>query len=226
MENMNHNGNGSAGREMSARAAELSHLATPTDSSPSPEPLKPDASTASPPPTSPQLRALPRRERPRPQFVPTQRFRTPEPVQQPITETSPEPPLPDHTLRVDYEIHVTGGNEVVTDIKSRFDLPLALKEESLARTDGDFADILDKIVVAPLLTQVRAYLQGRFDHYAELKAKQTAAETPLPPHSNGGYKSPKPVNATPLDMPDIDCKPPLPRRPGSQDWSSIGKNGA
>lgn len=185
----------------------------------------PWATTVTETPPANQLRALPRRERPRPTFVPTQRLRAPEPGPPLATETTPDASPPEHTLRVEYEIRVRGGNEDVATIKSRFDLPLALKEESLARTDGDFADIIDKIVVAPLLTQVRAHLQGRFDHYAELKAKQTAAETPLPPHSNGGYKSPKPANATPLDMPDIDCKPPLPRRPGSQDWSSIGKNG-
>jgi len=177
-------------------------------------------------PLANQLRARNRRERPRPTFVPTQRFRAPEPVQPSVTATSPEAPLPEHTLRVEYEIRVLGGKADVANIRSRFDLPLALKEESLARTDGDFPEVFDKIVVAPLLTQVRAHLQSRFDHYADLKAKQTAAETPLPSHSNGGYKSPKPANATPLDMPDIDCKPPLPRRPGSQDWSSIGKNGA
>ena len=134
---------------------------------------------------------------------------------QPVaTETTPEAALPAHTLRVDYQIHVTGGNEVVANIRSRFDLPLALREESLARTDGDFADIFDKIVVAPLLTQVRAHLQGRFDHYAEMKAKQTAPpEAPLPSPHNGAYKSPKPANGTPLDMPELDAKPPLPQTP-------------
>jgi hypothetical protein len=136
------------------------------------------------------------------------------------TETTPEAALPAHTLRVDYQIHVTGGNEVVANIRSRFDLLLALREESLARTDGDFADIFDKIVVAPLLTQVRAHLQGRFDHYAELKAKQNAPpEAPLPSPRNGTYTSPKPTNGALFTMPDIDAKPPLPTRPGSIMWS-------
>lgn len=179
----------------------------------------PGATTVSETPPANRLRARPRRERPRPTFVPTQRFRAPELGQPLATETSPEPPLPEQTLRVEYEIRVRGGNEDVANIKSRFDLPLALKEESLARTDGDFADIFDKIVVAPLLTQVRAHLQGRFDHYAEMKAKQLATEAPLPSPPNGQNKSPKPTKGASFTMPDLDCKPPLPTRPGSIMWS-------
>lgn len=178
----------------------------------------PGATTAAATPPANPLRALPRRERPRPTFVPTRRFRAPEPGQPLATETTPEAPLPDHTLRVEYVIRVVGGNEVVANIESRFDLPLALKEESLARTDGDFPEVFDKIVVAPLLTQVRAHLQSRFDHYAEMKAKQTAPEVPLPSPPNGQYKPSKPTNGTPHEMPEIVAKPPLPRRPGSTVW--------
>jgi hypothetical protein len=224
MENMNHNGNGSAGCEMSARAAEVSPLTTPIDSPPSPAP-SPGATTVAATPPVNRPRVLPRRERPRPTFTPTQRAHPPEPNQEPVTETNTEATLPDHTLRVEYEIRVLGGKEDVATIKSRFDLPLALKEESLARTDGDFADVFDKIVVAPLITQVRAHLQGRFDHYAEMKAKQLAAEAALPSPPNGQYKPPKPTNAASFAMPEIDTKPPLPTRPGSRDWAA-GKNGA
>ncbi len=176
----------------------------------------PGATTVTETPPANRLRARPRRERPRPTFVPTQRLWAPEPGQPTVTETTPEALLPDHTLRVEYEIRVLGGNEVVANIKSRFDLPLALKEESLARTDGDFADVFDKIIVAPLLTQVRASLQSRFERYQEARTKQIAPpEAPLPSPHNGQYKSPKPANGTPHEMPEIDPRPPFPRRPGS-----------
>jgi len=177
----------------------------------------PGATTVAETPPATRLRPRTRRERPRPTFTPTQRAHPPEPNQEPVTTTSPEAPLPEHTLRVEYEIRVLGGKEDVANIKSRFDLPLALKEESLARTDGDFADILDKIVVAPLLTQVRASLQSRFERYQEARAKQnTPPEAPLPSPPNGQYKPSTPGNNKHVIVSGMECKPLGRMPPGMQ----------
>jgi hypothetical protein len=212
MENANSNGNGSTGHEMSARAAEVSPHTTPTDSPPPSAPTKLEASIASPP--SPQLRALPRRERPRPQFVPSERFRAPEPGQKSSAETSSNPQLPDSTLRVEYTIHVLGGKDVVADVKSSFDMPMSLEEESLPRTDGDFAEVFDKIVVAPLLTQFRVYLRQRYERYD--KARQEAApKTPCQPSTSTPFNQRKPTYSSQFGMPQVEPKPPLPTRPSA-----------
>lgn len=186
---------------------------TETDLPPSLAPM-PGATTAAATPPANPLRALPRRERPRPTFVPTRRFRAPEPGQPLATETTPEAPLPDHTLRVEYVIRVVGGNEVVANIESRFDLPLALKEESLARTDGDFPEVFDKIVVAPLLTQFRVYLRQRYERYD--KARQEAApKTPCQPSASIPFNQRKPTYGSQFAMPEIEPKPPFPTRPSA-----------
>jgi hypothetical protein len=43
--------------------------------------------------------------------------------------------------------------------------PSTVRVRYLARTD--FAEILNKIVIVPLLTQVRPQMQGRFEYYTE-----------------------------------------------------------
>lgn len=212
MENTNHNG--SADREMSVRAAEVSPQTTPSDSPPPSAPTKLEASTASPPSPTPQLRALPRRERPRPQFVPSEKFRAPEPGQQSSAATPSNPPPPDNTLRVEYTIHVLGGKDVVANIESSFDMPMSLEEESLPRTDGDFAEVFDKIVVAPLLTQFRVYLRQRYERYD--KARQEAApKTPCQPSASIPFNQRKPTYGSQFAMPEIEPKPPFPTRPSA-----------
>lgn len=59
---------------------------------------------------------------------------------------------------------VDGGRQR-TKKHARRTTPLTVRVGYLARTD--FAEILNKIVIAPLFTQVRPLLQGRFDCYAE-----------------------------------------------------------
>lgn len=115
------------------------------------------------------------------------------------------PPLAEDAIRVEYAIKIQGGTEVILDVASQFDLPLALREECLTQTDAGFAQILDTVVVAPVLTQVRAYLQRRFEGYAAIKAKQA---TPLLMHPNSTRVGQQP-GGTQVTMPAIESTPPL-----------------
>jgi hypothetical protein len=86
----------------------------------------------------------------------------------------------------------------------------------LAKTDSDFPGIFDMVVVAPLTTRVRAYLQKLFDGYAEAKAK-AAQEVP----AQGPCKPP---NGNRFAMPKIDPMPPLASMPGKVPQPG-GRNG-
>lgn len=121
---------------------------------------------------------------------------------QPEKQTSP---LAEDTIRVEYAIKIQGGTEVILDVTSQFDLPLALREECLAQTDADFAKILDTVAFAPVLTQVRAYLQRRFEGYAEIKAKQATPPLMRPNSTRVGQRP----GGTHVTMPAIESTPPL-----------------
>lgn len=118
-------------------------------------------------------------------------------------------------MHIEYSIRILGGDETVTEIQSQYNLPWALTEEALARTDCDFPEVFDKIVVAPLVTQVRSYLQGRFEGYQEARAKKVIPEPPVQPQFNGGLKLPKFPDGVPVAMPAISPKPIIAKMPGS-----------
>ena len=167
---------------------------TPTPFEPAPPPIPvPDGS-------APRERARSRRERDagqpqvyRPSSLPGWDDRT-----------QIDPPLAEDAVRVEYTIKIQGGKEVILDVTSRFDMPMALRQESLARTDSDFAEILNKIVFGPVLGRVREYLQKRFEDYAEVKTKP-AESSPPNPNANGVGKRPMGTHFT---MPAIDPTPP------------------
>ena len=140
----------------------------------------------------------------------------PKPVAATATATSiVEPPLPDSTVRVEYSIRIFGGAEVVADIRSRFDLPLALEADCLARTDLAFAELLDTIVVSPVTTQFRGFLQTCYDRYAKARAKpETAVKPPPDPLASLGLTLPPLANSDSFDLPEESAtKFPVPKMP-------------
>ena len=204
--------NGPAGIVADPTPANAGITSSAVDSTTTPAAVTAEPSTPSAPPSNqPGVRT--HRERGESEFQPATELNSGPPS---------EPPLPDHTLRIEYSFRVLGGRDLVADLRSKLDLPLTLTKESLARTDGDVADIIDKIIVAPMLTEIRAYLQQRFDCYADAKTKQTSPEPHAPTHA--GIRSPKPPNGAAFAMPEIDARPPLPKPPGSRVWPT-GKNG-
>jgi len=109
-------------------------------------------------------------------------------------------------------------------VRSALDLPMALGVESLAQTDLHFPELLDRIVVQPLITRFRVFLQRRFDAASRAAIEKEAAEKETPPPVNMEFKRPKPVNGAAFTTPEIDTKPPPPQRPGSRVWAA-GTNG-
>lgn len=189
-------------------------MPTPAESSTSPGPQQESSVAADN--TPPHPRARTRRERDadqRPVFRPL-------PIPELVQQAQAEPPLAEDAVRVEYAIKIQGGKEVILDVTSRFDMPLALREESLARTDCDFAEILNKIVFGPVLGRVREYLQQRFEDYAEVKTEQ-AASPPMNPNANGVGKRPMGTHFT---MPAIDPTPPYMTPPNKAAQASR-KNG-
>jgi hypothetical protein len=181
----------------------------------------PGATTVAETPPATRQRPRTRRERGKPVYRPTAVRHADNPKEEPIQPVS----VAEDEVRLDYEFVLRGGREEVVRVKSQLILPMALALENLPQTESSFPEMVDRVLVQPLNTKFRAFLQRLFDAASRAAIeKQTAAETPLPPHSNGGYKSPKPGNSTPLVMPELDAKPPLPQRPGSRDWAA-GKNG-
>jgi hypothetical protein len=137
-------------------------------------------------------------------------------------EQGDEDTIAEDTVRLAYELVLHGGRDEVVRIKSQLVLPLALEVENLAQTDVSFPELFDQVIVRPLVAKFRAFLQRRFDAAsraeAEAKAKQAAAEVPMPANLDGGYKPSKPSNGTTFTMPEINPRPPLPQGPGGAVW--------
>ena len=116
-----------------------------------------------------------------------------------------------------YHLVLKGGTEKVVEMKSQLVLPLALALENMPQTDISFPELVDQILVRPLVTKFRSFLQRRFDAASEAEAKRKAEAEPLP--------EPPPRRPV-IDQALIDkqvaatieaLKPPVPRMPG-RDW--------
>ena len=126
------------------------------------------------------------------------------------------------TVLLAYQLVLHGGREEVLRIKSQLILPLALEVENLAQTDVSFPELFDQVIVRPLVAKFRAFLQRRFDAASRAQIEKEAAaavESPYQPAFSMNVKPPKPTNGVAFAMPEIDTKPPLPKRPGSRDWA-------
>ena len=184
----------------------------------------PGATTVTETPPATRLRPRNRRERGKPEFHPRAVHYAENPKEKPIEEVV----VPEDAVRLDYEFLLRGGHEEVVRVKSQLVLPMALALENLPQTDVSFPEMIDRILVQPLNTKFRAFLQRLFDAASRATIEKEAAAAVEPPFQRPvsvNAKPPKPTNGTPLDMPELDAKPPLPQRPSSRDWS-VGKNGA
>ena len=184
----------------------------------------PGATTVTETPPANQLRARNRRERGKPEYRPRAVLHAVNPREVPIEEVA----VPEDTVRLDYELVLRGGREEVVRVKSQLILPMALALENLPQTESSFPEMVDRVLVQPLNTKFRAFLQRLFDAASQAAVEKEAAAPVEPPFQRPvsvNAKPPKPTNGTPLDMPEIDAKPPLPQRPSSRDWAA-GKNGA
>lgn len=135
---------------------------------------------------------------------------TSEPIPVPPPETqptvAPAPPsqprlLPDHTLRLGYELVLLGGRHEVLHVKSELTLPLALELENLAQTDLAFPELVDAVIVRPMVARFRNFIQLRYDvaTTAAQKQKTAAAEpTQFQQPASAGIQQPGPVNGTGL----------------------------
>lgn len=202
MQNTDHNG--SPGCVSSGKPAEDSQTATANNSAPLVQQTPAEVFTTSP--HTAHTGEQPRRERPpriKPPFVPLDVHLSRAPDMQPTAE----PSLPTDTVRVEYAIRIQGGMEIIADLESRFDLPLALREACLAKTDCDFPQLLNSIIVTPVVTQFREFLRDQIERYDALRTKQ---EPPPEAPASMGLKLPKSANGNPVITPPIQTKPALP----------------
>lgn len=165
-------------------------------------------------PTSPQ--SDPPRSRPvpkgwTPRFWPEILHREFKPCDKPAEEVPAE-----DTVRLDYELILRGGREEVVRVKSQLVLPMALEVENLAQTDVSFPALVDQVIVRPLVTKFRSFLQRRFDAAtrAQIEKEPAAVEPPFDEPPSKNVKLPKPANGAPFVMPVIEAKLPSARLPG------------
>jgi hypothetical protein len=130
--------------------------------------------------------------------------------------------IAEDTVLLAYQLVLHGGREEVVRVKSQLILPMALALENLPLTESSFPELVDRVLVQPLNTKFRAFLQRLFDaaSRAAVEKEAAAAVEPLfqrPVSVNA--KPSKPTNGASFTMPEIDAKPPLPTRPGSIMWS-------
>lgn len=113
------------------------------------------------------------------------------------TQAPQESSLPDHTVRLDYELVLRGGREEVLRVKSQLVLPMALEVENLAQTDLSFPEMFDRVIVRPLVTKFRGFLQKRFDAASAAEAtNRSEAEPSSSSLPTNNIKLPKPMNGT------------------------------
>lgn len=168
-----------------------------------------------------QLRARPRRERGKPEYQPRAVLHAENPGEKPNEEVV----VDEDAVRLDYEFVLRGGREEVVRVKSQLILPMALALENLPQTESSFPEMIDRVLVQPLNTKFRAFLQRLFDAASRAAVEKEAAEQETPQPANMEFKRSKPTNGATFTMPEIDPKPPLPTRPGSAVWRG-GINGA
>lgn len=180
----------------------------------------PGAVAATTPPAH-QLRARPRRERGIPVYHPTS---VPHVTKSEVKPTE-EFLVPEDAVHLDYEFVLRGGREEVVRVKSQLILPMALALENLPQTDVTFPELVDQVIVRPLVAKFRSFLQRRFDAASRAAVEKEAAGAVEPPFQRPvsmNVRPPKPTNGATFTMPELDAKPPLPQRPGSRDWAGTG----
>lgn len=174
----------------------------------------PGATTVAETPPANQPRARPRRERGIPEYHPTAARHADNPKEEPIQPVS----VAEDEVRLDYEFVLRGGREEVLRVKSALILPMALALENLPLTESSFPEMVDRVLVQPLNTKFRAFLQRLFDAASRVAVEKEAAAPVEPPFQGPvsvNARPSKPTNGATFAMPDLDAKPPLPRRPGS-----------
>jgi hypothetical protein len=66
-------------------------------------------------------------------------------------------------LRVAYHVVATSGEREVIALDSCYDLPRALEKDFLPLTEDSCSKLFELLVMAPLQTAIRAFLQHRFE---------------------------------------------------------------
>lgn len=183
----------------------------------------PEAATVTETPPAIRQRPRTRRERGKPEYHPTAVRHAETPEEEPVQPVS----VDEDAVRLDYEFVLHGGREEVVRVKSQLVLPMALALENLPQTEASFPELVDRVLVQPLNTKFRAFLQRLFDAASRAAVEKEAAAAVEPPYQTPpttAFKRSMPGNGASFAMPEIDTKPPLPQRPSSRDWS-LGKNG-
>jgi len=156
-----------------------------------------------------------------PRFWPKILHREFEPCKKPAEDVVPE-----DTARLDYEIVLRCGRDEVVRVKSQLVLPMALEVENLAQTDVSFPELVDQVIVRPVVTKFRSFLQKRFDAATRAAIEKEAApvrQQPCEPPTKN-VKLPRPVNGAAFCMPTILTKPITATMPGSFP-PPVAKNG-
>jgi len=173
----------------------------------------PGATTVTETPPATRLRPRNRRERGKPEFHPRAARYAENPKEKLIEEVV----LDEDAVRLDYEFVLRGGHEEVVRVKSQLILPMALALENLPQTESSFPEMVDRVLVQPLNTKFRAFLQRLFDaaSRAAIEKEAAAVEPPFQRPISVNAKPLKPTNGASFTMPEIDTRAPLPTRPGS-----------
>jgi len=193
----------------------------PPQTSPAPSPPETDTASGSTPNATPSeydpARSRPRPKGWKPRFWPELLQREFQPAEPPAEEVVAE-----GTVRLDYDLVLRGGGGEVVRMKSQLVLPLALEPENLPQTDVSFPELVDQVIVRPLVTKFRSFLQRRFDaaSLAATEKESAAVESPYQTQPTTNFKPSKLGNSASFAMPEIETKPPLPQRPSSRDWRS------
>ena len=116
-------------------------------------------------------------------------------------------PLPDHTLRMRYEIALHGGREEFLRVKSELVMPLALEVENLPQTDVSFPEMIDQVIIRPVVTKFRSFLQRRFDAASRVEAEKEVAAKSSPSPIETDLKASYPKNGAELSNPTKLVKP-------------------
>ena len=124
-------------------------------------------------------------------------------------------------MRLDYQILLRCGPEEVVRVKSQLVLPMALAFENLPQTDVSFPELLDQVIVRPLVAKFRSILQKLFDAASQTDATKEKTPEPATAPENGAAKSPSSRRYT---MPVIDPSPPL-IIPRDKVATTLSKNG-
>lgn len=149
---------------------------------------------------------------------------TSEPLGLPPTDQEEQDEIAEDTVLLAYQLELRGGRQEVVRVKSQLVLPLALDMDNLAQTDVSFSELVDKVIVRPLVTKFRSFLQRRFDDAskaqkeAQAKAKTSTQPKQSPAHAELARLLTRPIIHTPSNEVEEEGKPPYPQPPGYRSW--------